>query len=162
MHCSTKIICCPLLVGMKWKGTEVVTWTVLSGQKLDFSVTLSICTIVPEMRVTLHGACYPLLQTDHRFVAQVLFGTFTAVIVMGSSQSHSHGRKSWFERHKRAQDPGEQPEEQGQAVHEPVREVKTWSSITQTHQHLRHEVPEANWLVIGDVIWLEEKRNVQD
>lgn len=114
-----------------------------------------------EMRVTLHRACDPLLQTDHRFVTQVLFGTFAVVVVMGSSQSHSHGRKGWFERHKRAQDPGEQPEEQGQAVDEAVRYVEAWSSIPQTHQHLRHEVPEANGLIVGDMIRLEGRRKVR-
>lgn len=142
----------------KVKGTRGSNWIVLSVQKMWFSVTLSA---VSEMRVTLHRACDPLLQTDHWFVAQVLFGTFAAVVVMGSSQCHSHGRKGWFEWHERAQDPGEQPEEQGQAVDEAVRYVEMWSSIPQTHQHLRHEVPEANRLIVGDVIRLEGRRKVQ-
>lgn len=59
-----------------------------------------------QMQVALHCACYPLLQTDKRFVAQVLFGTITAVVVVGSCQGHSHRCKGWFEGHYRAQDHG--------------------------------------------------------
>lgn len=114
------------------------------------------------MRVALHCARYPLLQMDYRFVAQVLLGAVTAVVVVGSSQSHSHGCKGGFEGHQRAQDQGQQPQEQGQSVHKNVGEVVAGSSISQTHQHLRHEVPESNWLVIGDVVCLKVKQMIQD
>lgn len=114
------------------------------------------------MRVALHSASDPLPQTDNWFVAQVLFGPVTAVVVVCSSQSHSHGREGGFEEHKRTQDPGQQPEEQCQSVHKPVGEVKAWSGVAQTHQHIRHEVPKADWLVIGYVIRLKEKRREHD
>lgn len=107
------------------------------------------------MRVALHCARYPLLQTDYRFVAQVLFGAVTAVVVVGPSQGHSHWCKGGFKGHQRAQDQGQQPEEQGESVHYSVGEVVAGGSVSKTHQHLGHEVPESNGLIIGDMVWLK-------
>lgn len=109
------------------------------------------------MRVARHRACNPLLQTDHRLVAQVFFGALTAVVVIGPGQSHSHGCKGGFERHKGMQDPGEQPQKKGKTIHECVWEVEAWGGVSQAHQNFRHEVPEADWLIIGDVIRLQER-----
>lgn len=107
------------------------------------------------MGVALNCACDPLLQADHWFVAQVLFGPLAAVVVEGSGQSHSHGCECWFEGNKRTQEHAQQPEEKGQSINQAVREVKARRRVSQTHQHLRHEVPKGNWLIIGDVIRLQ-------
>lgn len=73
----------------------------LNGLFPHFSIVHSIlpsCTF-SEMRVALQSACYPILQTDYRFVAQVLFSVVTAVIVMSSSQGHSHWCKGGIKGH---------------------------------------------------------------
>lgn len=110
------------------------------------------------MRVALHSAGDPFLQSDCGFVTHVPFGALTAVKVVGSSQSHSHWSKGGFEGHKRTQDQCQQPEEHGQPVDEPVGEVVARRLVSQTHQHLRHEVPESDRLIIGDVVRLKRKK----
>lgn len=94
----------------EWKNSMKSTW-IWTVNSIISSSTFS------QMQVALHCACYPLLQTDKWLVAQVLFGTITAVVVVGSCQGHSHRCKCWFEWHYRAQDHGEQPQEQGQSIH---------------------------------------------
>lgn len=135
--------------------TLILTVTPCMSQR---SISVPPSCPMSEMRVALHSACNPLLQTDYWFVAQVLFRTLTAVVMVSSSQSHSHGGKCWFKGYKRTQDQTQQPEEQGQSIHKSVREVVTWSSISQTHQHIGHKVPEPHWLIIGNMIWLGMKR----
>lgn len=108
----------------------------------------------PEMRVTLHCASDPFLQTDQRPVGQVFLGPLTAVVVVGSSQSHSHWCESGFEGHQGAQDQGHQPEEEGKSIDQQVGEVVARSIISKTNQDLWHEVPESNGLVVGNVVGL--------
>lgn len=109
------------------------------------------------MRVALHCAFYPLFQTDHWFVAQILFGPITAVIMVCSSQCHSHRCKSGFEGHYRAKDQGQKPKQQGQPIHQKVREVESGGGVSKSHQHFRHKVPESNRLIIGDMVRLKNK-----
>lgn len=109
------------------------------------------------MRVALHCAFYPLFQTDHWSVAQILFGPITVVIMVCSSQRHSHRGKSGFEGHYRAKDQGEKPKQQGQSIHQRVREMESGGSVSKSHQHFRHKVPESNRLVIGDMVRLKEE-----
>lgn len=107
------------------------------------------------MRVALHCAFYPLFQTNHWFVAQILFGPITAVIMVRSSQRHSHRCKSGFEGHYRAKDKGQKPQQQGQPIHQKVWEVESGGGVTKSHQHFRHKVPESNRLIIGDMVGLK-------
>lgn len=90
----------------------------------------------PEMRVTLHRASNPFLQTDQRSVGQVFFGPLTAVVVVGSGQSHSHRCESGFEGNQRAQDQGYQPEEEGKSIDEHVWEVVARGGVSKTNQDL--------------------------
>lgn len=113
-----------------------------------------------EVRVALDCALYPLFQTHHRFVAQILFGSVTAVIVVRSSKRHSHWCKSGFEGQYWAKDQGQKPQQQGQSIHQNVREVESRGGVTKSHQHFRHEVPESNWLVVGDMVRL--KKGIED
>lgn len=107
------------------------------------------------MRVALHCACNPLLQTDDWFIAQVLFGSLAAVVVVGASQRHSHGREGGFKGHKRTQDQRQQPQKKRQSIHKTVGEVVARGSVSKSHQHFWHEVPKSNRFIIGDMVRLK-------
>lgn len=130
------------------------------GESFAVALLLLTCRCIPpsgallEMRVTLHRASNPFLQTDHRSVGQVFFGPFTAVVVVGSGQGHSHRCERGFEGNQRAQDQGHQPEQQGESINEHVGEVVARGSISKTNQYLWHEIPESNGLVVGNMVGL--------
>lgn len=110
---------------------------------------------LPQVGIALYRPGNGVLQGDQRLITHVLLGPGAVVVVVGASQGHAHGGEGGLDADQGAQEEGEQAEQQGDAVHQQVGEVVARRGVAQTHQHLRHEVPEAHRLVIGDVIGLD-------
>lgn len=149
------LIYCHLLVEALYNNLEKANLTCRT--KLLVSKSIPSSGTFSEVRVAPDCAFYPFFQTHHRFVAQILFGSVTAVIVVSSSKRHSHWCKSGFEGQYWAKDHGQKPQQQGQSIDQNVREVEARGGVTKSHQHFRYEVPESNWLIVGDMVRLKKR-----
>lgn len=74
---------------------------------------------------------------------------------MRPGQRHTHGGEGGPQPHHGLQQQSQQPEQQRQAVHQPIGQVVAWGIVAQPHQQLGHEVPELYRLIIGDMVGLK-------
>ena len=73
-------------------------------------------------------------------------------------QRHFHRRQGWVERGEGTEEFADDHEEKSDEVDEEVREINVWSIVAKSLNYARHEGPEVDGLVVGDVVGLGNQR----
>ena len=97
----------------------------------------------------------PIAHGYRRGIPQFSLCSPAAVVVVCSSEGHSHGGEGWLESEERGEEEDEELEEPGYKVEEPVGEVGGGGGVPQPRQNLGQELPKWQRVVIGNVVGLE-------
>ena len=125
-----------------------------------FYLLLSLIPISSTFQITkkLHRPFDALIKAHNRLVTHVTLRSVAQVKVVRTCQRHFHRRQGWVERGEGTEEFADDHEEKSDEVDEEVREVNVWSIVAKSLDYARHEGPEVDGLVVGDVVGLGNQR----
>lgn len=115
---------------------------------------LLIRWIVVKVRTRCQSFLYALVQFHWRPIVKIMLGLFAAVEVVSAGQGNGHRTQGGTNGLKGAEYEHKEVDNDCQEVDQVIVEMILWSCISESCQHLCHELPEQHRLIICDVVGL--------